>query len=321
MTSGEEDFTKRMKGKMDLYWVKGVVLKDPAVAGCIPTSIEHIVRISHEQILGTALKTPTYAQCVPISVENDAIAYNALTNRFRVDIEAMSVGTIDVNVASIDATAMQPIDLSKVLGSPLSYANPVIARLTDGSAFIDPRDMSDRAARLVGKVYGSLDVLQQQATTKELLIQIAHQGVIKDPTQIRALTSSDQITAMQATAANLCATVTQAAKDRTISSVDATATPIQINKTWGASGNESIYTPATGKKARLKLICLELSADVDLGYRFGATGNIYYLRITAGPVVINFIGANVQGAANEDIYLYASGACTAKGHAIVTDVD
>jgi len=30
-------------------------------------------------------------------------------------------------------------------------------------------DVSDRAARLLGKVYGSQDILQQRATTKELL--------------------------------------------------------------------------------------------------------------------------------------------------------
>jgi len=51
----------------------------------------------------------------------------------------------------------------------------------------DVPDLSDRAARLLGKVYGNQDVLQQRATTKELYVQISHQGVEKDPTQIRAL--------------------------------------------------------------------------------------------------------------------------------------
>jgi len=195
MVHGEEDFTARSKAFVDLMYVKSVLLKDPTVAACVPISIEHIVDINHKQILGVALKTPTFAQCVPTSIENDAIAYNAVTNRFRVDIEAMTVGTIGVDVSDKWARQLGLVDISRVLGAALSHANPVIARLTDGSAFIDPRDVSDRAARLLGVVYGSLDKLQQQATTKELLVQIAHQGVIKDPTQIRALTSSDIITA------------------------------------------------------------------------------------------------------------------------------
>jgi len=54
-------------------------------------------------------------------------------------------------------------------------------------------DPVDRAARLLGKVYGSQDVLQQRATSKELIVQIQHQGSEKDPTQIRALTNVDVV--------------------------------------------------------------------------------------------------------------------------------
>lgn len=320
MVSGEPDFTKRMKGMMDLWWIKSVELIDPTVSGCLPISIEHIVRISHEQILGTALKTPTFTQCVPCSIENDAIAYDASNDRFKVDIEAMSVGTIQTDITDDWTRQLGLVDLSRVLGAALSHANPVIARLTDGSAFIDPRDVSDRAARLLGVVYGSLDKLQQRTTTKELLVQIQHQGVEKDPTQIRALTSSDIITVVQDTAASLLATVTQAAKDRTISSLDATATPYQISNTFAGSGNYTVRTPASEKKIRLKFISLELSADVDLGYRFGAAGTIFYLRTTAGPYVSNLIGCNSEGAADEALILYASGACTVKGYCLVVEV-
>jgi len=314
MTSGEPDFTKRMKGQMDLWWIKSVELMDPTVTACLPVSIEHIVRISHEQILGTALKTPTFTQCVPCSIENDALAYDHVNDRFKVDIEAMSVGTIAVDVSDDWTRQLGLVDLSRVLGAALSHSNPVIARLTDGSAFIDPRDVSDRAARLLGVVYGSLDKLQQQATTKELLVQISHQGVIKDPTQIRNLTATDIVTVVQSTPANLTATVTQASSDRIITDITKTATRKQINITWAAAGNQTAWDPATNKKVRLKLICLELSADVDLGYRWGEAGTIHYLRTAAGPIVLNLIGCNDEGAVDEVLNLYASGACTVKGH-------
>jgi len=320
MVHGEEDFTKRMRGKIDLWWIKEVLLKDPTVAACIPVSIEHIADINHKQILGVALKTPTFTQCVPCSIENEAIAYNDATDRFKVDIEAMSVGTIQVDVADEWARQLGQVDLSRVLGAALSHSNPVIARLTDGSAFIDPRDVSDRAARLLGVVYGSLDKLQQQATTKELLVQISHQGVVKDPTQIRSLTSSDTVTAVQATAANLKATVVQDSAVRTISSIDTTATPYQISNTFAGAENYTVRTPASGKKIRLKFISLELSADVDLGYRFAAAGTIFYLRTTKGPYVSNLVGCNNEGAADEALILNASGACTVKGYVLLQEI-
>lgn len=314
MTSGEEDFTQRSKAFVDLKYVDGEDIATPSVTGCVPVSVEHVVEISHEEIKGTALTDPTVSACVPISVENDAIAYNSTTDRFKVDVEAMTVGTIDVDVSNEWARELGQVDLARVLGSALAHANPVIVRLTDGSAFIDPRDVSDRAARLLGVVYGSEDQLQQRATTKELIVQIQHQGAEKDPTQIRALTSSDIVTVEQATAASLKATVTQASAVREISDVTKTATRKQFSDTWAAAGNKTAWDPAADHYVRLKIICLELSADVDLGYRWGAAGTIYYLRTTAGPIVVNLIGSNDEGDVDEILYLYASGACTVKGH-------
>jgi len=335
MVSGEPDFQKRIKALTDLWYIKGVLLQDPTVAAC-----------------------------VPISVENTALAYNAATDRFKVDIEAMTVGAIETTIANDWTRELGQVDLARVLGAALAHDNPVIARLTDGSAFIDPRDVSDRAARELGVVYGSLDKLQQQTTTKELLVQISHQGAIKDPTQIRTLTStdvvkaygsqtqallqrastydlivqlrhngaeidptqirglttSDKVSVEQSDETKLKATVTQASAVRTISSIDATATAVQINIT-GLNGNSSaLVTPANGKAIRIKFISLEHSAAVDIGYRFGATGTIYYLRTTAGVYVSNLIGCNNQGAANAVLYLNSSGATNVKGYILYQEV-
>jgi len=292
-----------------------------------PGDYPAILRVDLRQVLGEDLITPTIAGCVPTSIENEAIAYDATNDwfktyiendalaydsgndRFKVDIEAMSVGAIQTQT-----------DLIKVLGAALSHENPVIGRLTDGVAFIDPRDVSDRAGRLFGVVYGSLDKLQQRATTKELIVQIQHQGAEIDPTEIRGLTSSDVVTVEQSDQTKLKATVTQAAKDRTISSVDATATAVQINIDALNGNSSALHTPASGKAIRIKFISLEHSADVDLGYRFGAAGTIYYLRITAGMYVSNLMGCNNQGAADAALYLNSSGATNVKGYVLLTEV-
>lgn len=68
------------------------------------------------------------------------------------------------------------------------------AQLTHGGAVIDPRDVSDRAARLLGRVYGDQGAqLKQRAATQELVAQLAHAGVEIDPRQVRTLTSSDVV--------------------------------------------------------------------------------------------------------------------------------
>ena len=48
------------------------------------------VLVDHRKILGIALKDPTFAKCIPTSIENDAIAYDAVTDRFYVDIAKIS---------------------------------------------------------------------------------------------------------------------------------------------------------------------------------------------------------------------------------------
>lgn len=142
-----------------------------------------------------------------------------------------------------------------------------------------------------------------------------------DPSEIRDLTSTDVVSVEQSDETKLKATVTQAEKDREISDITKTATEKQISNAFGEAGEYTVWTPAAGKKVRIKLICLELSAAVNLSYRWGTGGTDYYLRTTAGPLVINLVGANIEGAANTAWILYASGACTVKGFILGEEVD
>jgi len=320
MTSGEQDFTKRMRGTVQIQLQLGVDLKTPIIPDTIPISVENTVPINHMEILGVALKTPTFAECVPTSIENDAIAYDVVNDRFKVDIEAMSVGTLQVDITDEWTRQLGLIDLSRVLGTALSHSNPVIVRLTNGTAFIDPKDIRALTSSDIITAYGSLDALQQRATTKELIVQIQHQGVEKDPTQIRALTNSDVVTVEQATPASLTATVTQAAKDRTITDVAHDGTAVDLSHTFAAAGSWEAHSVTADKKVRVLFISLELSADVALGYRFTNTGTIYYLRTTAGAYVSNLVFCTNIGAVDADLFIYASGACDIKGYAMIEEV-
>lgn len=82
-------------------------------------------------------------------------------------------------------------------------ATPVAVRLSDGAAFIDPRDVSDRAARLVGRVYGSQgNQLVQTAVNFNQQVEIAVGAVLIDPRSIRTLTTADAVTATIAVASD-----------------------------------------------------------------------------------------------------------------------
>ena len=60
--------------------------------------------------------------------------------------------------------------------------------------YVGVSDVSDRAARLLGVIYGSqAQQLLQRAATFDLLIQLRHNGAEVDPRAIRALTSSDVV--------------------------------------------------------------------------------------------------------------------------------
>lgn len=166
MVSGEEDFTKRFIGKVDLRWIKGVLFRDP-----------------------------TFSACVPISVENTALAYDALNDRFKVDIEALTVGTLPVDVSDRWARLVGKIDLQKFLGSDISLSNPILQAIIYNGAIIDPRNIRALTSSDAMTLYGSqTQKLLQRATTYDTLVQLRHNGVEINPTQIRALTSSDVVT-------------------------------------------------------------------------------------------------------------------------------
>lgn len=77
-------------------------------------------------------------------------------------------------------------------------------------------------------------------------VQIMHSGVAKDPTQIRALTSSDVVTAAQATAANLNATVAQGAAGAAAWKVDGSAVTQPVSGPLTDTQLRASAVPVTG---------------------------------------------------------------------------
>lgn len=145
MTSGEPDFQARMNALVDIWKIKGLIVKDPY----IPLSI-------------------------PISVENPALAYDDVNDRFKVDIEEISFGDIPVTLSDSWTRILGQMDLARFLGSAISHSNPLLVRLSNGTTWIDPRC-----------ILGSQDqTLKQRTGTYELLVQLAHSGTEIDPRDV-----------------------------------------------------------------------------------------------------------------------------------------
>lgn len=111
MVSGEQDFTLRASAFID-----------------------------HRKILGIPLKSPYIPFCVPSSVENPALAYDAVNNRFYVDLAFCSLGSLPITISDLWTRQLGQIDLARTLGAAIAHTNPLLVRLSNGTTWIDPRD-------------------------------------------------------------------------------------------------------------------------------------------------------------------------------------
>lgn len=111
----------------------------------------------------------------------------------------MGWDSVNSKVRALKVDASQ--NLLVALNTPLPAGTAVIGHVIVDSGAVD---VTDRAARLLGVVYGSqAQQLKQTAINFNLQVELATAGTLYDARQIRALTSADVITSAQGTAAAL----------------------------------------------------------------------------------------------------------------------
>jgi hypothetical protein len=256
------------------------------------------VKCDHWKIKGLTLKDPYIALSIPMSVENPALAYDAVNDRFKIVLEAITAGVIPVSLTSIPNPPNLDVALSTRATGTLLNPHPVSLASIPNPSNLDI----------------AISLLSRETTLAAMSAKITNPL----PVSLSTLLNPHPVTQTNETL--LKATVTQAAKDRTVSSVDATATAVQISLAALNGDSAALITPAAGKAVRIKFISLYQSANVNLGYRFGAAGTIYYLRGTLGTYVSNLIGCNNQGAADATLILNSSGATNVKGYIMYQEV-
>ena len=300
--------------------VGGVTLKTPTVSACLPISIEHTVYIDHRAILGKALKTPTFANCVPTSIENDAIAYDSVNDRFKVDIEALTVGVI-------------PVSLSTLLNPhPVTQTNAALLKATVSATDLDIRDLTS--------VSDSVEVKQATAANLKATVEASN-------LDIRDLTSvSDSVEVKQATAANLKATVEASNLDiRDLTSVSdsvevkqATASNLNANvntkhdlKTYktavfDASASGNLVAAVADKVIKLHALTIQAQGTVVVNLNNGSGGSSlmeWSFQAREGAVVpmANAPAFWAKTSVNTALYVTLSAAVVVTITAIYSDDD
>jgi len=251
-------------------------------------------KVDHWYIKSVELKDPTVEKSIPISIENPAIAYDSATDRFKIKVEEWTAGALDVNITEDITRLLGKIDLAYYAGSLVGPSNPLDVQIIVGGSAIDPRDRN----------WTITETITVQATDLD----------------IRDLTQTDEITVFQTNPANLKATVTQAEKDRTITDITKTATRKAFDITFTGAADTAIWTPASGKKIRLKFIQFSTDADVEVGLRFGTTETKWAVLQEKGVLALNLIGCNIEGDVDQELNVRAEGAVTVKGFVLGEEI-
>jgi hypothetical protein len=158
-------------------------------------------------------------------------------------------------------------------------------------------DTSDRAARLLGVVYGSLgQQVKQTATNFNLQAELAVGGTLVDPRAVRALTATDVVTVTPPTVTKgtqaTTGFTTQPLRDAGRALLTYTATSVACNTTEAlislvnykdltAGTTNTSFAVTSGKKLRLQSIILTVRATSTVN-----VGGLVRLRLLAGAVQV-----------------------------------
>jgi hypothetical protein len=203
---------------------------------------------------------------------------------------------------------IQPLELQKLVGKKgIALYNLTQNQTEDGAVLIEDKVYR---AKAIENISALNEVIVLAYIDDVLLIANTRTNIANFPSEYPL--PSNQITALQSVnIQNFPSTYplpsSQIADLKTINDINKTATPWSITAT--TSGDNTIKTPATGKKLRVKLIDVwnNGTADITVYLKFG-TGTARFKKTLASKTgfIINLLGANWEGATDEPLIINLS---------------
>ncbi len=185
-------------------------------------------------------------------------------------VEGVAGGTAQPVSGTVTANAgTGPFPVSDNAGSltvDAPVATPVAARLSDGAAFIDPRDVSDRSARLVGVVSGGANVFHVDDNAGLLSVDDGAGSLTVDapvgtPVFVRLSDGAAALAGQKTMALSLPVTL---ASDQTVLPVQseerAANLAVTVTAATGVAATLTLPAPAAGLFHYISLIEIELYA-------------------------------------------------------------
>jgi hypothetical protein len=112
-----------------------------------------------------------------------------------------------------------------------------------------------------------------------------------------------------------------ALKGRELVLVDRQGKITHFSVSLSTSGTSTIYTPSTGKAAKVIAWSFYSDSDVVVELRFGTSGKVIAGLPAKGANAMNLIGTEAPtGAADETIVIYGGGAVNVKGWVSIVEV-
>jgi len=237
----------------------------------------------------------------------------------------------NVNVANFPADYAKDATLSSVLAryARNQYYDSVAAAWKDVvdnfpvKVNVDNVGLAKDAtlsSELTRKVKGDQGVIKQVSAT-DLRLDV-YASYVANPSNLDVLLSTRASEATLGAIKNALASV--ATDKLRVQPVDPTPREGAVKHfsvALTAAGSSIIYTPSTGKAARVLGWSFYSDADVVVELKFGTSGNVIAGLPAKGAHAMNLIGLNTpQGAVNETIVIYGSGAVNVKGWINVVEV-
>jgi hypothetical protein len=308
-----------MGGDLPDYSRKVIVVYEGTITG-------GEVKCDHWKIKGLTLKDPYIALSIPMSVENPALAYDAVTDRFKIVLEAVTAGVIPVSLSTL--LNPHPVSLASI-PNPSNLDVALSTRAT--GAILNPHPVSLSSIPNPSNLDIAISLLSRETTLAAFSAKITNPlpvslSTLLNPHPVSLSTLLNPHPVTQTNETLLKSTVTQAAKDRTVTGTLTQSTKhdaqtflsARIDTATGTTNVAVVAAQGAGNKIYVIGYQLQAKGDVEAVLRSASTDLSPEWDFNAREGVVapicNWPAFYFVTAANEALNIYLDAAIRVTGN-------